>query len=261
MVEWAHDQELLKNIPPAPRAPSARARRAIFGYRGFQQVLLIMGIVVAASSLIFGVIFCWHIPGDIAISLSPQKARGTVVRAEHAQHIRVNGRHPLKISFTYAADGETFEGESYTLDHTYVAKALPGAAIDVEVASSMPSVARAQGTTRSPFGIWTFPVLFAPLVGLLLVFIAVRSNRREIHAFTHGTATAGHVTFAGEDRSTKINGRHPIKVQWEFDVDGKKYTGKISSTDRSDFRGVMTGMRVPILYEPSNPAINTLYIE
>ena len=102
-------------------------------------------------------------------------------------------------------------------------------------------------------------VLF-PIIGCWLTFYAVRSNRREIHAFRDGTAVLARVSFTGYDTSTSVNHRHPFKLGWQFDVRGKMFEGSITSMEKSELEDFAAGKEVVVLYAPENPAINTLWV-
>ena len=87
----------LDRIPPAPREASPRARRLIFGYHGAQLVFLIVGGVFLAVGSILTTVFCWHLPGDIAISMSRRTTQGIVREAAIDPHLRINRRLATRI--------------------------------------------------------------------------------------------------------------------------------------------------------------------
>lgn len=104
------------------------------------------------------------------------------------------------------------------------------------------------------------PIIFLS-VGLPMLLWAVYSNNREIHAFTRGTPIAAKVIFVGHDRSVRMNRQHPILVQWEFTVADRRFTGKISSLNHDHMAPLMGQKELPVLYDPQDPTINTIYLE
>jgi len=104
----------------------------------------------------------------------------------------------------------------------------------------------------------------ALLVGGVLLYGVMQANRAEAHAFTHGQATTGELTFAGRETSTaRGNGRPvegPYVLRWRFEIDGHAYEGELSSKYASDLEHVPQDGRVVVLYDPDDPSKNTLWI-
>lgn len=255
----ASDALVLSLVPSAPRTPSPAAREAIFKYQGGQRALLFIGIIFALAGSGAGWVFAGDAFLDLYLAVAGTPAQGTVVSSELARDVRINGRHPTRITFSYRAhDGERL-GTSATLDADVAAALLPGAPVALEVAE--PGLARLRGLTLSMFGYGGLFVLLFPLLGVGLVAAAVRSNRREKRAFVEGTAAIAEVTFSGADRSTKINGRHPFLVEWQFVADdGQTCRGKLSSMERTHLDAVFGVPRIPVLYLREDPSVNTVYI-
>ena len=252
-------EEVLSSIPSPPRTPSDRARRLLFRYAGRQLAMLWIGGIFLALGSVFAVVFCWGLPADLAISLSGRKVRGSVVEARLNTTVRINRRHPVRIRFAYEIDGEPHEASSNTLDPALVAL-RPGSPVEVEVSTLNPAWARLEGLTYSPFGYFTAFVLIFPVGGAIVLCYAIRSNRREIRAYTYGVPAVGRVVFAGMDTSVRINRRHPFKVGWEFRVDDRVYSGSLSSMQMTDLEMFMRAQFVPVLYDPAKPQINTIYV-
>ncbi len=246
-------------VPPPPREPSKRARKLVFRYTGAQLVMLIVGLGFVGMGLPMAVGFNWSVPAEIAIDTSRASTPGTVTRAWLDTSVEVNGEHPTRFEFKYALDGMELAADSSSTDARY-ASLKPGDTVEVEYARSHPAWARVKGTDYSVFGyIATFVILF-PLIGALITFFAIRSNRREIRAYRHGVAGLAHVTFSGLDHSTRINNRHPYKIAWELEVHGAKYQGSISSMDESALAEWAKMADVTVLYDPENPVANTLWV-
>ena len=250
----------LAHIPPAPRTPSKRARELIYKYQGSQSVVLLVGGFFLCIGIIFAIVFSGGALADLAISLSVRQVTGHVIDAELDRQVTINGRHPTLIRFRFSDDsGVERQGQSSTLDSN-LAESIPGAEVPVEVSRSNLEWARVRGTTYSSFGPWGLLTLLFPGIGALLVFFAVRSNRREIRAFSDGRPILARVMSAGPDRSTKINGRHPMQVSWEFTVSGEVFSGSISCMQVTLIEDLMEKKELAVLYEPTNPAINTVWV-
>jgi hypothetical protein len=250
----------LSSIPPAPRQASPEAKRLILSYQGSQWVMLIMGIAFLTFGAIFPVVFCWGLPVDLAIDVSGQTVQGRGMGATLNRSVRINRAHPTRVRFAYEVDGQSYTGEVSTFDSSTIAAGTSGGPLFIEVAGVDPSWARVEGTTYAAFGYSAvFSALF-PFIGFALFRSAVRSNRREVAAFTHGVPARATVVFAGEDTTTKVNGRHPLIVRWSFTLNGQEYTGSLSGFDRDFLERFAEGDEVAVLYLPEEPSTNTLYV-
>lgn len=248
-------------VPPPPRTPSAAARRLIFRYQGTQLVFLLVGTIFTAIGCILSTVSCWGLPVDLALAFTGKEAQATVLSTELNRNVRINHQHPTRIRFRYQVDGKSFDGESSTLDADLLRAAESGAGIPIEVLPSQPSFARVKGTTYSSFGYAVCFVLIFPLLGGALLFVAVRSNRREIRAFTQGLCVPGRILSKGPDLSTRINGRHPFKVDWEFSVQGTRYKGSLSFLDDQAAGAFDELEEVPVLYDAAAPDVNTIFVD
>jgi hypothetical protein len=246
----------LTEVPPAPRTPSPQARHLIFGYRGSQGAMLFVGIGFLVIGLIFATIFCWGLPVDAAIALSHHETSGTILSAETNRQVKSAGRRPTKVRFQYEAGGTRWEGESNSMD---IAPGQTGA-VEVEYASMNPAWGRLVGETYSTFGFLGALSLLFPTLGGFIAFFAMRSNRREIRAFTLGSPALARVTFRGQDHSTTINGRHPFLLRWEFMTDRGVYKGSISSLKLLDIKAFGEAEQIVVLYDPTDPKANTLFV-
>jgi len=246
----------LHEVPPAPRRPSPQARYLVFGYRGSQGVALVMGSCFLVLGLILALVFCWGLPVDAAISLGRREAPGRILAAELNRRVKINGRRPTKVVFEYEAAGATWTGEtnSFTI--------RPGQAgpVQVEFAALRPAWGRLAGDTYCTFGYFGLLTLLFPGAGALLARSAVRSNRKEIRAFTQGLPAMARVTFRGHDSSVTVNGRHPFLMRWEFQAGGGVFQGSISSMKLQDIKPFGDAAQVVVLYDPADPGSNTLFV-
>lgn len=250
-----------ERVPRAPRKPTPFARELIYGYQGGQSALRTIGaifLLIGAPLAIFlgGAPFT-----DLALVLMGQPATATVLATSVVTNVEVNGRHPLEIKFQYELSGIQYESASYTTNGDVISAAMIGASVPVEIVPSAPSWSRVKDTTSSKMGYSGLFFLIFPLVGASLLFSAIRSNRREIRAFQNGTPTKGLVVKRAWDTTTKINGKHPFEVSWEFQVDGTTYKGKLSHMNHEILRRAMPDDEVTVLYDARDPKVNTVWFE
>lgn len=248
----------LDHVPPAPRRPSARAKRLVFRYQGAQKILLLCGVIFMAAGLPLGVVFTRGVGADLYLSANGSRTGGTVISVREVTNVTVNDEHPWEVRFAYQRDGRQLEGVSSTTDTSIIEAMAPGTGVNLEVAGEY---ARVEDTHLSVFGPFGLFALVFPLLGAWLVFFAVRGNRREISAFTHGVPARANITFAGYDGSTEMNGRHPFKVAWEFAVQSQRFEGSLSSMEASDLSQFAGAPELVVLYRREDPRINTAYIE
>lgn len=223
--------------------------------------MLIFGLAFLLFGSIFPVVFGWGLPVDLAIAVSGTTVQGKGLDARVNRSVRINRAHPTIVRFSYEMEGQRYTGEVSTFDDAAIAAGNSGGSLSVEVARLNPSWARVEGTTNAAFGYIGLFTLIFPLVGLAMFAGAVRSNRREVAAFTHGVPTRATVVYSGPDTTTKINGRHPRIVRWRFELDGREYTGSLSGFELGSLEALVEGEEVPVLYLPENPSINTLYVD
>lgn len=246
------------SVPPPPRSPSPRAKKLIHAYAGSQLVLLIVGSIFMLVGAPLSLVFCRSLPGELMLTLGHETTSGRVTGAELQTNVRINNKHPTRISFDYDVGGQTFHAESSVVNPGPVGA---GDTVNVEYLESSPDVSRLEGGTYGTFPLFVSFVLLFPLLGLFIVGGAVRSNLREIRAFREGNAMDGVVSFVGLDLSTRVNGRNPLKVEWTFEVQGAPYKGNLSSLDHSALAGYAVGQRVTVLYLPGDPKANTLWLD
>ncbi len=246
----------LNEVPPAPRRPSPQARHLVFGYRGSQGALLLIGSVFLVVGLIFTLLFCWGLPVDVAIGLGRREAPGRIVAAELNTRLKINGRRPTKVQFEYEAAGATWTGEANSF-HVRPGQTGP---VQVEYAALRPAWGRLAGDSYASFGYFGLVALVFPVLGALLARSAVQSNRKEIRAFTLGLPALARVTYKGQDRSVTVNGRHPFLMRCEFQAGGGVFQGSISSMKLQDIKAFGDAGQVVVLYDPADPGCNTLFV-
>ncbi len=250
-----------ERVPPAPRKPSQFARELIYGYQGSQGALRTIGVIFLLVGLPLTFFLGGGLPTDFALAFMGQPAIATVLATRTMTNSKVNGRRPVEITYQYVLSQEKYDGESYTTNHDVVNAATIGASIPIEIVPSAPSWSRVKGTTSSIMGYAGVFLFIFPLVGGAMLFAAIRSNRREIRAFRDGVPAKGLVVKRGEDTTTKVNGKHPFEVRWEFQVDGTVHTGRLSHMNHEILRRAMPDDEVTVLYDPRDPKVNTVWFE
>jgi hypothetical protein len=254
-----HGPPRLDQVPPAPRRPSAEARRLVFAYQGQQAVMRIVGILFLLVGLALLVGLGWNVPADVAIAVGGARATGAVRATEKARSEKILGQRPWYVTYDYQVGGVTLTDRRTVLSEP----PARGAPIEIEYATARPQWSRWAGTTRNAFG-WGWgilPGLVVAALGASSMLAAVRSNRREVRAFVHGHPVLARVTFRGEDLGTELNRRHPWVLRWEFrSPTGEVVPGSISSMDASELEAFATAEEVVVLYDPGDPRCSTLYV-
>jgi hypothetical protein len=246
----------LNDVPPAPRSPSPEARHLVFGYRGSQGVGFTVGGLLLVFGMLFALIFGWGLPADLAIDLARREATGTLLSAERNANLRVNGRRPTRIQFEFQAGDRRWEASANSF------QVRPGQTgpVPVQYSAMRPGWARVAGDTVGLFGYFGLLALAIPGLGGVMLARSIRSNRREIRAFTHGVPALARVTFRGRDTTVRVNGQSPFLMRWEFQAPGGVFQGSISSMRLLDIKAFGDAGQVVVLYDPQDPACNTLFV-
>lgn len=231
----------------------------MLAYQGRQRILLIVGVIFMVTGLPIALAFGLPSFIDVALDVEGEPCEAEVLAAELQTNVRINHRYPTEIRFRCTAGGVGYESTSSTLDGELVARATPGARVEAEVLPSL-AVGRVKGTTYAMMGYFGLLFFLHPIVGAVVAFVAVRSNRRESWAFVHGTAVRGRVVRREEDRHSRMNRRRPWIVGWEFEVDGQRYEGSLSHMDKAELERAIPTDEVVVLYDPERPGANTAYV-
>jgi hypothetical protein len=109
-------------------------------------------------------------------------------------------------------------------------------------------------------------VSFAGLGVLLLaagipIFIwRYRRAMESIEVLRTGVATLGKITSLHQNYQVRVNHRHPWVYEYEFQVHGQNYHGKVSTFNNPD-PNQQSGSPVYVLYNQDQPEKNTLYVK
>ena len=247
--------------PAPPRAPCPLAHELVLKYQGKERTMLIIGVAFLVMGSLFTLIFGRGTLTDLHITLRGVEGTGYVTETRLETSMEKNGQHPLRIDFTYV-DGGTHNGSSFTTKGQLIQAAVVGSMLPVEYIPGSPGAARIAGTGIAPFGmVGAIPLIF-PLLGAWLTFQAVRANRRQSDAYRHGRATRGLVISRGEDTTVSSNEKHPMRIRWEFHVDGVRYEGELSHFDHALILRAFPADEVIVLYDPRFPGTtNTIFID
>jgi hypothetical protein len=222
--------------------------------------------LVAVVSALLAIPICWRIPEDLAIALTRQTQRAQLLSDTPSTYVVKSHRrgtpgHPARVlHFAFLAEGRRFETESIATESVPPADPDDGSVM-IEYAKPYPAWARVVGTHRSPIGYVPLVVLLFTLYALRVVVGAALSRGRALSAFVNGEAALADVIHAGPDRSTKINGRSPLRVVWRFTVADRTYDGQVTSMDAGAMQELCEAKQFVVLYDRDRPQRNSVYLE
>jgi hypothetical protein len=221
-----------------------------------------VGGIFFALGVLMMIPLLWGLPSDLAIVVGKHVVPGQVLRVGKASY-SVNRRTPARIHYRYQYAGNEYESYSDAFDPQDIGlteEPPTDATLNVQVSGLWPGCSRLEGTHNWVVGPLGLVFLLFPLLGGSLLFFSIRSNRREIRAFVHGVPITAKVVSVGEDRSTTINGRHPLQIAWEFRMNDEVYSGSLSTMLHLDLEEFLAAQEIVVLYDPGRPEINTLFI-
>jgi hypothetical protein len=247
----------LQSVPPPPRRPSRRALHLISGDRGRRGVVRQVGIGFTVVGLGLSILFCWGLPVDAAIALGRSETTATIVTTEANRSVTMNGRHPTRVRFEFQADGASWSGQADTMD---IAPGQVGS-VAVEYASTNPGWSRIAGGTYSLYGYLGLFICLFPALGIAILWNVARARRRTLRAFTRGRPVLARVTFRGSDESTFHGEQYLAMLRWEFRTPaGARHEGSLTARTPQDLGALAGADQVVVLYDPDDPACNTLYV-
>ncbi len=95
------------------------------------------------------------------------------------------------------------------------------------------------------------------LAGAIVFLLGVRSRARALALFRTGSEAPARVTAVGLDYMVRLNGRHPYRIDYEFDVEGAPRKGLVRLWVDDPPR-VSVGDDVSIVYDEQEPSHNLL---
>jgi hypothetical protein len=96
------------------------------------------------------------------------------------------------------------------------------------------------------------------LVGVPLLVWRYQTARRTIEVLRLGQASQGEIVSVHQDYRVRVNGRHPWRLTYRFEVNGRQYDGQVTTLSQPDLNQ-QPGKPVYVLYMGNNPEQNTLY--
>jgi hypothetical protein len=106
-----------------------------------------------------------------------------------------------------------------------------------------------------PFVLLGLAFLIAATIILLRRY---QSTKIVVNVLQTGQAVRGVITGVNQNLSVLINGRSPWNIDYQFRLDGRTLTGKVSTLDDPDEQ-IAKGNPYWVLYLPEAPENNSLY--
>lgn len=250
-----------RDVAPAPRPLNRSARRMIFGAASGPVGAVVVGLAFAVPLAFFFWLFGRESVSDLVMDVRAVPARARVERVEPNWNVRIDRQPLMRVHVSYVHEGRTHRGELRTVDGRVLDEARSGAPLAVEVVPGSPGLVRPAGALVSYVGRWglLLPALLMASLGLA----AGGGLRllRQVQTFRTGELAWARVTSVVQDGSRTVNRSHPYVVRWEFDVEGRTYTGKLSTLTLPDLQTLLSDGPVPVLYLPGRPQHSVLYVE
>lgn len=194
-----------------PRIVPPNIRRS--AVRRIPRTIIAMGMIFALFSVPFmTVFFPWRLLDDLWLNAGAQVARDGVVDACVATSMTENNQRVFKFEFSFTPGGGARRtGSCYASGVSRDA----GSRVAVEYLPSRPAVARIEGCRLSAFH-WAagFVILF-PLIGVAMVFFAVRARRRVVRLLADGVFSAGRIESV-EATAVRVNNQTRYRVTVVF---------------------------------------------
>jgi len=103
------------------------------------------------------------------------------------------------------------------------------------------------------------------IFGLVTLGISVPILRRRhqaavetVNVLREGLAAQGEITSLEQNHHVQVNGRYPWNIAYQFEVNGRPYTGQLSTLSTPSPQ-LQVGQPACVLYAPNAPEKNTLY--
>lgn len=106
-----------------------------------------------------------------------------------------------------------------------------------------------------PFTVLGF-VFLGSAIGLLIWRYQIAE--KTLNILKNGSASLGKIADVYQNFYVQVNGRYPWTIEFNYDVDGKTYDGKVTTLSRPDL-SQQPGRPVYVLYLLDDPAQNTIY--
>lgn len=94
--------------------------------------------------------------------------------------------------------------------------------------------------------------------GLALLRNRYDEMQKLVNVLRHGQPARGQIVSAEANASVTVNGRNPWNIAYRFQVNGREYTGQVSTLNVPGPE-LQPGRPTTILYLPESPEVNALY--
>jgi hypothetical protein len=105
-------------------------------------------------------------------------------------------------------------------------------------------------------------IIFLPLglallgAGIYIFIWRYQKALKVVYVLRDGDATTGTISQVQEDLSVMINERHPWIIEYEYQVNGQPYTGKVTTLHQP---AQQAGNMARILYLATEPQLSSIY--
>jgi len=227
-----------------------------------QAILLCSGIysTIGWFFLGFGMIFFWAFAFNSAAMLwfSPtpdwENSQGTVLRVDNT-NASENEEEIYSIRYSYFANGEEYTGKGYMIDTDF----MTGDEIAVQFNPENVVHSKLTNGRQKIFSAWAILVLIFPLIGVGMLFFAIKRNYKALKLIKSGHFSTGQMSSkeptGGHVSINEVN--YPIyKYEFEFFAKGKNRIAHCK-THKSNL--VEDEVNEFILYDYINPDVNIVY--
>jgi hypothetical protein len=115
------------------------------------------------------------------------------------------------------------------------------------------------GIVTAFIGIPFFLMGMAFLVAGVAVFVwRYQTTQKVVRVLREGDAARGQINEVQENYSVVINGRHPWRIDYEYQVDNQTFTGNVTTLNPPR-ENLQPGKTVSVLYLASEPAWSSIY--
>jgi hypothetical protein len=100
-------------------------------------------------------------------------------------------------------------------------------------------------------------VAFLGISGWVFIW-RYQEAQKVVNVLREGEATRGKIVEVQENYYTRINGRYPWVIRYQFQANGQSYEGKVTTLNQPG-QQLQTGKAVYVLYLPTAPKWNSIY--
>ena len=94
--------------------------------------------------------------------------------------------------------------------------------------------------------------------GIAILVWRYQMAHRTVELLREGETTLGEIVSVTQNYHVRVNGRYPWTVEYDYEVNGRLYNGKVTTLSMPDLSR-QPGSPVYVLYGPDDPDQGTLY--